>query len=135
MKTCRADTVFYNIGKIIWIPVLFAGIWFAKSGFSQIGEMFACTFYKVCKLPCPGCGGTRAVFYLFSGQLWKSFCYHPVVICAVGAYLHFMLRYWYRKHISKAYAKKEISIEYYVYGMIGVIFLQWAVKLIYHFLV
>ena len=40
---------------------------------------------------CPGCGGTRAVYALFRLQLWRSFCYHPMVPYAAAVYVWFML--------------------------------------------
>ncbi len=38
-----------------------------------------CTFHALTGLYCPGCGGTRAVFYLFHGHFLKSLLYHPFV--------------------------------------------------------
>ncbi len=133
MSYDRTDTAFYNIGKIIWLPVVLLGYWFAQSGFFQISEWFSCSFYQVCGFPCPGCGGTRAVFYLFSGKFFTSFCYHPAVLYSVFSYLHFMLLYTYRKHRQKGTCVRKIHLEYYIYGMIAVVLLQWIVKLIYHF--
>ena len=129
MKKYRVDTVFYHIGKLIWLPVVLAGSWFADSGYQQIGDMFACTVYEVMHLPCPGCGGTRAFYYFFHGNFWKSFCYHPAVLYGVVAYLHFMGLYFYRKYIRKNLEEKEISIAFYLYGAVAVILLQWIWKL------
>ncbi|MCI7131779.1 MAG: DUF2752 domain-containing protein [Lachnospiraceae bacterium] len=40
---------------------------------------------------CPGCGGTRAVWALLHLQLWRSFCYHPMVPYGAALYAWFML--------------------------------------------
>lgn len=40
---------------------------------------------------CPGCGGTRAVYALLRLQLWRSFCYHPLVPYGAVVYLWFMV--------------------------------------------
>lgn len=40
---------------------------------------------------CPGCGGTRAVYALLHLQLWRSFCYHPLVPYGFAIYLWFMI--------------------------------------------
>lgn len=40
---------------------------------------------------CPGCGGTRAVWSLLHLQLWRSFCYHPMVPYGAALYVWFML--------------------------------------------
>lgn len=124
------DTFFYRIGKFIWLPVVIAGSWFAKWGYSLIGELFTCRFYKVCGFPCPGCGGTRAVHQLFLGNLIESFFYHPAVLYIVVSYMHFMLLYFWRKHFSKSKRGKEIVINGYLYGLMAVILLQWGIKLL-----
>lgn len=126
----RVDTVFYNIGKVIWIPVFFAGIWFAQSGFAEFKDLFACDLQRISGLPCPGCGGTRAVYYLCLGNPVKSFMYHPAVLYGVFAYLHFMGLYFYRKHIAGTIENREILIPNYMYVAIVVILLQWIVKII-----
>ena len=40
---------------------------------------------------CPGCGGTCAVYALLHLQLWRSFCYHPLVPYGAAVYLWFMI--------------------------------------------
>lgn len=133
MKNIRTDTVFFYIGLIIAIPALVLGSWFAISGYQQIGDVFACKFMKICHFPCPGCGGTRAVYYLFRGQIVKSFLYHPCVIVGVIEYFVFMIIYIFRNYICKKELVKEIEISYYMYVFIGVILLQWIIKVIYYF--
>ena len=126
----RIDTFFYHIGKIIWLPALIAGSWFTKTGFETYKGYMACSIYRMTHIPCPGCGGTRAVYHFFLGHFKESFCFHPVVIIGVIAYLHFMLLYFLRKHICNTINQKEIHIEYYVYLLSGVTVIQWLVKVI-----
>jgi hypothetical protein len=47
-----------------------------------------CLFHAATGYYCPGCGGTRAVYALFSGHPLRSFRYHPVVLylTLVGGY-------------------------------------------------
>ena len=45
----------------------------------------------------------------------------------MGAYLEFMALYLYRNYIRKT--NREIQIQYYLYGALFVIVLQWVVKL------
>ena len=127
----RADTIFYKIGLIIWLPVLFAGSWFAKTGFAKFGNEFTCVLYEWSGIMCPGCGGTRAVLQLFSGNIIKSFFYHPAVIIAILCYFHFMICYTYRNIIKRNFPGKEIRIELYAYILAAVIILQWIIKLFY----
>ncbi len=60
----------------------------------------------------------------------KSLELNPSVIFGVLAYFHFMLLYFYRKRLKKNLEKREIHIEYYLYAAIGVILVQWIMKLI-----
>ncbi len=130
IQRIRVDEVFYQIGKVFWLPFGIAGFWFAWMGYDKYGEMTACAIRRMCGLPCPGCGGTRAFYYLFQGDFIKSFCLNPTVIYGILAYLHFMLLFFCRKHITRTIVEKEIHIQYYMYIAIGVILLQWSIKLI-----
>lgn len=129
-KKYRVDEIFYHIGKGFWLPFCLIGIWFAHSGYERYGELAACQVRRIAGFPCPGCGGTRAFYYLFCGDVVRSFYLNPTVSYGVLAYLHFMLLYFYRKHISGAIDAKEIHIQYYMYAAIGVILMQWAIKII-----
>ena len=79
----RADTVFYRIGKAAWIPFIAFGFWFAGYGYEEYGGYLACSLKRISGIPCPGCGGTRAFYYLFSGEIGKSFFHHPAVLYGV----------------------------------------------------
>lgn len=130
IRKIRADDFFYQAGKVIWLPFCIAGFWFAGYGYEKYKNLAECAVKKRCGLPCPGCGGTRAFYYLFQGEFVKSFFYNPVVVYGTLAYIHYMLLYFYRKNISKTVINKEIHIEYYMYLAIGVLLIQWIIKLI-----
>lgn len=57
-----------------------------------------CPIKLLTGIPCPGCGMTRALFCLFTGNWALSFQMHPlaVVWAVFGLYLAIM-RYWYGK--------------------------------------
>lgn len=129
-RKIRVDDFFYQAGKVIWFPFCIAGFWFANYGYGKYSSLTECAVKKRCGLPCPGCGGTRAFYYLFQGEFVKSFLYNPVIAYGILAYFHFMLLFFYRKHISKTIVSKEIHIPYYMYVAIGVLLIQWSVKLI-----
>lgn len=50
-----------------------------------------CMFHALTGLYCPGCGGTRAFRALLQGNLFQSFCYHPIVPYAAILGIWFML--------------------------------------------
>ena len=129
-KRFRADFVFYQLGKIVWLPFCMAGIWFAQIGYERYASLADCSIRQRCGLPCPGCGGTRAFYYLFRGAFWVSLQLNPIIIFGVLAYFHFMALYFFRKHISSRIEEKEIHIQYYLYLAIGVILLQWGIKIV-----
>lgn len=129
-RKIRVDEVFYQIGKVFWLPLGIAGFWFERIGYEKYGSLTACSIRRMCGFPCPGCGGTRAFYYLFQGDFLRSLWLNPTVIFGVLAYLHFMLLYFYRKHVSRTISMKEIHIQYYMYVAIGVILFQWCAKLI-----
>ena len=128
-RHCRADDIFYLIGKIILFPVCLFGLWFGQNGYESYKGLFECVLRKMSGFPCPGCGGTRAFYYLFRGELWESFRLNPVVLYGAAAYLHFMSLAFYRKHTGKN-REKEIPIQYYLYGTVAVLLIQWLVKII-----
>lgn len=130
MMKLKADTVFFRIGQCILIPFILFGLWFVRTGYDRYHPLLECTFYRVTGLPCPGCGGTRAFYYLFQGELLKSIEYHPVVLYGVLAGLHFMGLYFYRHHFDGKNTYKEIQIPIYFYLAIAVILIQWIVKIL-----
>ncbi len=124
-KQFQLDAVIFRLGKVVWLPFCIAGLWFAHTGYDRYGRLAECAIRRMCGLPCPGCGGTRAFYYLFQGNFCESFRQNPIVIYGVLAYLHFMLLYLGCNRI-----KKKVHVEYYAYGAIFVILCQWFYKLI-----
>lgn len=70
---------FYIAGWIfIFFLVIVALIIHVKG--KQILEVFPpCLFNRITGLYCPGCGGTRAVFCFFRGEIIRSFKFNPIV--------------------------------------------------------
>lgn len=127
----REDYSFYQLGKIIWIPVIALGVIFADCIFPRFFENnYPCLFESLTGYPCPGCGGTRAVVALFQGRILASFFYNPAVLSIVFCYLHFMILFFLRKNVFKNIENRKISVEVYAYVFIFVIIVQWIVKCI-----
>lgn len=124
------DSLFYLIGKAVFVPLILLGFWFAWKGYLDYGELFECAIRRVSGLPCPGCGGTRAFYHLFRGEIAQSLRFNPIVIYGAAAYLHFMLTMFTRKRIGKK-TENEVRIQYYLYGAAVVLLLQWLIKVVH----
>ena len=79
--------------SIILIPILL-GIY----GITYfIAEYFGLDFLRMCSMkvlfgiPCPGCGGTRAIICLFSGRMFSALCYNAFAVYATVLYLIFFI--------------------------------------------
>ena len=58
----------------------------------DILHIIRCSFHALTGLYCPGCGGTRAVVYLFKGDILRSFRFHPFVLYCICFYILFMVK-------------------------------------------
>lgn len=86
-----------------------------------------CLFHLLTGLYCPGCGGTRAVGYLLTGQIAKSIQYHPLVlyaavVIAAEAVTHVIAKLtkhpgWYLGHEK-----------FFLYLAIGIVAANWVFK-------
>lgn len=135
IESYQVDDFFYLIGKAAFVPVMFFGFWFARKGYADYGGLMECEIRRISGFPCPGCGGTRAFYHLFRGEILQSIRHNPAVIYGALAYLHFMLTMFYRKYVGKK-TEGKIRIQYYLYGAAMVLLLQWLVKvvrMVYHF--
>ena len=128
----RSDYTFFKIGIYIFIPMILFGFIFSYyiyPNYIYNNQDFICVFNKYVGLPCPGCGGTRAVVSLFHGKILRSLLYNISVLYFCVAYVQFMLLFIFRKYINKSISSKAIIVEKYAYGFIAVIFINWIVKL------
>lgn len=131
-ESLRVDDIFFKMAKWMTIPGLIFGIWFSYYGYPFISELTSCSFARTTGLPCPGCGGTRAVILLFHGKIWLSFCFHPAVLAFVVMYVHFVILYILRhaRTVGKNF-RKEIPVQIYAYIFAGIVIVQWIFKLIW----
>ena len=51
-----------------------------------------CPLLTLTRFYCPGCGGSRAVYYLLHGKLLKSLICHPIVLYGLAVVLPFMVK-------------------------------------------
>lgn len=123
------DAFFYKIGKIVLVILLIGIIGLFLIGVNTIFELVPeCSFYKTTGLYCPGCGGTRAVVTLLKGNWIRSFLLHPFVPYFVVVYTIFMIYEFCKRHFE--IFKRKFPIEMFLYIGVGVLLLQWIVKVI-----
>jgi hypothetical protein len=112
----------------LWALIVFAGIgyllWKGPLGEPTISR---CWIYQNLHIYCPGSGGTRALKALVHGDLFRSFCFHPVVpgtVFWVGVYL-------FSQTVKRIRNGKGWALRYHG-GWLAVFFsvliLQWLVK-------
>lgn len=86
-----------------------------------------CLFRAVTGLYCPGCGGTRAVWYLLHGHFFLSFRFHPLV--PYGAVVIFLEGLTFLA--SKFRGRQEIYLgheKFFLYVAAGIVAVNFAVK-------
>ena len=63
---------------IILVSVLYVLFFYSEEA------LITCRFKETLYMYCPGCGGTRAVYYLLTGNFVRSFLSNPaVLVCAL----------------------------------------------------
>lgn len=126
------ESLFYKLGKICFV---FGGIGITLllvTDFEIISWYPKCDFLSKTGLYCPGCGGTRAVKCLLKGDLIRSFLYHPFVPYCAIMYIVFMVYEFLKKHFK--FFKKAFPVEIVIYVGVGVLLLQWVIKVILQFI-
>lgn len=88
-----------------------------------------CIVRETLGIYCPGCGGIRSVIFLSEGDILNSLWYHPFVLYAVVMITLFIILYT-MSLINKGRIKIPIVRGVYLYIGLGIIIVQWIVKLI-----
>lgn len=86
-----------------------------------------CTFHKLVHLYCPGCGGTRSVYYLVHGHFFKSFLMNPFVPFTFVDYLVFMINTILVKKTKKL-GFAGFPVTGTIYAGIGILLGQWIIR-------
>ncbi len=79
-----------------------------------------CMFHEITGGYCPGCGGTRALKYLFEGNILKSLYYNPFVLYAFSLFGYYIIS----NTICRIINKKSKAMKYrtiYCYAAIIII--------------
>lgn len=126
------ESLFYKLGKICFVLGGIGITLLLVTDFEIISWYPKCDFLSKTGLYCPGCGGTRAVKCLLKGDLIRSFLYHPFVPYCAIMYIVFMVYEFLKKHF-KCF-KKVFPVEIVIYVGVGVLLLQWVIKVILQFI-
>lgn len=123
----KTEDVLYRLGWIS-IGILSIGVFAVKlfpNFFSKLA--IPCVFHAMTGYYCPGCGGTRAVGYLLTGHLIKSFIYHPLIAYVGIGGTVFMVSHTLQV-LSKGKIKGMKFRNGYVYGMLIILIVQFVLK-------
>ena len=73
------ETALYITGWCLIGVFLLLGVYLRFRHLNLDKFVLPCILYSLTGAYCPGCGGTRAVQFLFQGRLLKALIYHPLV--------------------------------------------------------
>ena len=116
----QTEQVAYKLGKIFLIISIVGVVLLWITDYRIISWFPPCAFFTRTGLYCPGCGGTRALKSLLRGDFIKAFMYHPFVV------------YEFCKKHFKTF-RKIFPVEIVIDVGVGVLLLQWIVKVILQF--
>lgn len=121
--------------QIYWMSIIvllfLAGAYFAiyiGANYFGLDGLTRCTFRMLYGIPCPGCGGTRAMISLLHGDFLKAVYYHPFVVYTAIVYMVFFvsqtLRFITRQRI-RGLKYKDI----YIIIAVIILVVQYVLKL------
>ena len=118
----------YKIGLIIFVPLVILFFFLRTDAAVDylLNGGYYCTFKSATGLNCPGCGGTRASFYLARLDIVNSFKMNATVIVSVILYLFFMIK----ETLHRVFGLKGVK-EWQVYVLIAIfvatVVIRWIV--------
>lgn len=122
------DTIIYTLMCVTMVPALIIGFFYLEFAKMQLPEEIkGCVFQKVAGVYCPGCGGTRAFWALFSGNILMAIYYHPAAVYGVGLYLVYFISQTLMR-LSKGKLWGMTLRPMYLYIMVGLILLNFVVR-------
>lgn len=107
---------------IIYLAMLY---FVEKTGYHDVLE---CTMKRTLGIPCPGCGGTRALWYLLHGRIITALYYHAFAVYGAIWYLLFFVTQTLQR-ITKGRLSGIPFCEKYLYFAIVILIAQYVLKL------
>ncbi len=127
----ETERLFYRFGKIVFVLLVIVSIVLKVTDLGILDKLPECSFYSMTGIMCPGCGGTRALRFLLKGDVVRSFLYHPFVLYCLCAFIIFMIYEFIKIHFKKF--EKIFPVEIVCCVGVGVLLLQWIVKVVLQF--
>ena len=124
----QMNRYFYIAGWILMALFAMGAAVIHIKGKTILNYVPPCMFHRVTGYYCPGCGGTRAVFTFFRGDIVRAFKFHPFVPYTVILGGWFMLSQTIQR-LSGDRIKIGMNVRIvYVWIALGIIALNWIIK-------
>lgn len=88
-----------------------------------------CAMKQIFGIPCPGCGGTRAIKCLLSGDILDAIYYNAFAVYSIIGYLIFLISRLLQK-LTKGKIKGIKFKSWYLFSALVVLVIQYIIKLI-----
>ena len=124
----QMNRYFYIAGWILMALFAMGAAVIHIKGKTILNYVPPCMFHRVTGYYCPGCGGTRAVFTFFRGDIVRAFKFHPFVPynSIIGGW--FMLSQTIQR-LSGDRIKIGMNFRIvYLWIALGIIALNWIIK-------
>lgn len=124
----QMNRYFYIAGWILMALFAMGAAVIHIKGKTILNYVPPCMFHRVTGYYCPGCGGTRAVFTFFRGDIVRAFKFHPIVpyTFIIGGW--FMLSQTIQR-LSGDRIKIGMNFRIvYLWIALGIIALNWIIK-------
>ena len=124
----QMNRYFYIAGWILMALFAMGAAVIHIKGKTILNYVPPCMFHRVTGYYCPGCGGTRAVFTFFRGDIVRAFKFHPFVPYTVIIGGWFMLSQTIQR-LSGDRIKIGMNFRIvYLWIALGIIALNWIIK-------
>lgn len=107
---------------IIYLAILY---FVKKTGYYGFLD---CKMKRLLGIPCPGCGGTRALWYLLHGRIITALYYHAFAVYGAIWYLLFFVTQTLQR-ITKGRLSGIPFCEKYLYFAVVILIAQYVLKL------
>ena len=129
-STKEKRKVYGIIGALITLIIPFFLLWNDEHNHLETAQSL-CPFKMLTGFPCPGCGITKSLVYLYEGNFYKSISYHvlgPFVIAfclvTIGVLTTELIT-------KKEYFNSFLYSRKLAYGLAGALILYHIIRLVY----